>query len=185
MVHYRRSRVPGGCYFFTVTLRDRRSALLVEHIDALRAAMGALIQRLPLRIDAMIVLPDHLHALWTLPAGDDDYSLRWQFLKARFTRIVRKRGVDQARYRRGEYRIWQSRFWEHTIIDDADFARHVDYIHFNPVKHGLVKLPTDWRWTSLHRYVREGHLPATWCGTPEQNLEVVRAAGSAMTSGRR
>jgi len=171
MVNYRRSRVPGGCYFFTATLRDRQSDLLIAHVDALRSSLGQLVRCLPVQIDAMVVLPEHLHAVWTLPPGDDNYPLRWQLLKAWFTRAVRKRGVEGVRHRRGEYRIWQSRYWEHTITTDLDFARHVDYVHFNPVKHGLVRSPIEWRWSSIHRYVREGRLPANWCGTAELKLD--------------
>ena len=150
--------------------------MLLRHGDALRAAIVELQQKLPVRIDAMVILPEHLHALWTLPPDDHDYSRRWQFLKAGFTRRLRKRGVNATCNRRGEYRIWQSRFWEHTIVDDADFARHVDYIHFNPVKHGLVPQPMDWRWSSIHRYVREGRLPANWSGSLELALSELAGA---------
>ena len=162
MVNYRRATVPGATYFFTVTLRDRRSRLLIDQITAFRAALQITKRSRPFRIDAMAVLPDHVHALWTLPPDDHDYSGRWRAIKAGFTRAMREHGVPVHRDRRGEYDLWQRRFWEHLIRDDTDFARHVDYIHFNPVKHGLARWPVDWPWTSLHRYIRQGLAPPNW-----------------------
>ena len=162
MVNYRRATVPGATCFFTVTLRDRRSSILVEQIAAFREALQTARRARPFRIDAMAVLPDHIHAVWTLPPDDQDYSGRWRLIKAGFTRAMRERGVPLHADRRGEYGLWQRRFWEHLIRDDTDFARHVDYIHFNPVRHGLVERPVDWPWTSLHRYIRQGIVPPDW-----------------------
>ncbi len=162
MVNYRRARIPGASYFFTVTLRDRRSCLLTEHVDALWEAICAVKRQSPFRIDAVVVLPDHLHTLWTLPEGDENYSGRWRAIKVRFTRLLLKRGIGLERNPRGEYALWQRRFWEHVIRDDSDFARHADYIHYNPVKHGLVRRPIDWRWSSVHRYIRLGLLAPDW-----------------------
>ena len=162
MVNYRRATVPGASYFFTVTLRDRRSSILVEQIAAFREALQTTRRARPFRIDAMAVLPDHIHAIWTLPPDDHDYSGRWRAIKACFIRTVRECGVPPHRDPRGEYNVWQRRFWEHLIRDDTDFARHVDYIHFNPVRHGLVERPVDWPWTSLHRYIRQGIVPPDW-----------------------
>lgn len=162
MVNYRRATVAGATYFFTVTLRDRRSGLLVEEITAFREALRAVKRRRSFRIEAMVVLPDHLHAIWTMPAGDHDYSGRWRAVKAAFTRAVRERGVPLQRDRRGEYDVWQRRYWEHLIRNDAEFARHVDYIHYNPVKHGLADRPANWQWSSIHRYIRLGLVAPNW-----------------------
>lgn len=164
MVNYRRIRVPGGTYFFTVTLRDRRSDLLIESADLSREVFRSVRQQHPFVIDAMVVLPDHLHTLWTMPEGDSDYSGRWRAIKARFSRALANHGVPLVRNRRGEYDLWQRRFWEHMIRDDDDFARHVDYIHYNPVKHGSAKDSFDWRWSSIHAYARKGIIAADWRG---------------------
>ena len=182
MVNYRRIRVPGGTYFFTVTLKDRRSALLIDHVDALRLALDAMLVHLPTCIEAMVVLPDHLHAIWTLPAGDDNYPRRWHFLKSRFTHLVRRRGYIFSPGRKGEFQLWQSRYWEHLIVDEIDFARHVDYIHFNPVKHGWARCPIDWRWSSIHRFVREGRLPPDWAGTSDLHIENMKSRPAATSS---
>jgi putative transposase len=168
MVRYRRNFVAGGTYFFTVTILDRRSRVLVDHLDALRAAFRATRRASPFTIDAIVVLPDHLHIVMTLPAGDADYTNRWRLIKRRFTNALTKVGVPIARHRNGELALWQRRFWEHTIRDDGDFERHVDYIHFNPVKHALVARVRDWPYSSFHRYVKQGLLPLDWGGTAEQ-----------------
>ena len=167
MVAYRRVRVRGGSYFFTVTLADRRSQLLITRIDDLRCAFESVLRAHPARIDAIAILPDHLHAIWTLPPNDSDYSGRWRLIKNHFTRRLRANGghTDSANGK-GEYAVWQSRFWEHLVRNDEDLARHVDYIHYNPVKHGLVRRPSDWRWSSFHRFVGDGRLPADWAGPP-------------------
>jgi putative transposase len=169
MVQYRRNRVAGGTYFFTVTLRDRRSAILVEHVDLLREAFRAVRRSRPFSIDAVVVLPDHLHAIWTLPAGDHDFSGRWRAIKSTFIRLLRKRGVDLKRNARREYDLWQRRYWERTLRNDEDYARHVDYIHYNPVKHGLVNRAGDWKYSSFHRYVRLGLLPQDWASEPAED----------------
>jgi putative transposase len=138
MVAYRRHFVPGGTYFFTLTLLDPRAKLLVEHVDALRHAFRTTVAERPFAIEAIAVLPEHLHALLALPAGDADFPARWRRIKALFTRGLVVRGVPLGRNRKGEYDLWQRRYWEHTIQDPADLERHVDYIHFNPVRQGLV-----------------------------------------------
>jgi putative transposase len=148
---------------------DRKSSALVNYIEALRAAVRATRQAHPFAIDAVVVLPDHLHVLMTLPAGDADYPNRWRLIKRRFTDAVVKAGAPIARHRNGELALWQRRFWEHTIRDDGDFERHVDYIHFNPVKHGLVARVRDWPYSSFHRYVRRGLLPEDWAGDLSQD----------------
>jgi len=162
MVYYRRNRVPGGTYFFTVTLADRRSQALVEHIALVRKAFRQVYRERPFRMEAVVVLPDHLHTVWTLPEGDDNYSRRWRAIKSRFTRLVRQAGVSLNPNAKGEYDLWQRRYWEHTIRDEDDLQRHVDYIHYNPVKHGLVKRVADWPYSSFHRYVRLGRLSPDW-----------------------
>jgi putative transposase len=162
MVNFRRNYVAGGTYFFTVTLSDRRSRLLVDHIDLLRRAFRKARTERSFAIDAIVILPDHLHAIMTLPDGDDDYSTRWQAIKGGFTRSLRNAGLDLSKDSRGEYRLWQRRFWEHTIRDDDDRQAHVDYIHYNPVKHGLVERAADWPYSSIHRFVRMGWLDTDW-----------------------
>lgn len=164
---YIRTQTPGATYFFTLTLEDRGARYLVDHVADLRACVAQVKERHPFDIEAMVVLPEHLHALWCMPVDDGDYSTRWMLIKQAFTRKLADAGVltDEAaakRGRRGERSVWQKRFWEHQIRDDDDFARHVDYIHFNPVKHGWVLRARDWPYSSLHRYVRQGKLPADW-----------------------
>jgi putative transposase len=164
MVRYRRNFIPGGTYFFTVTLVDRRSSALVDHIAVLRAAFRTARRERPFAIDAIVVLPDQLHAIFTLPAGDADFSGRWRRLKGHFSSRMLARGVSLRRYPDGRCALWQRRFWEHTIRNEDDFARHVDYIHFNPVKHGLVSRVRDWPHSSFHSFVRQGLLPQDWAG---------------------
>ena len=162
MVRYRRNFIAGGTFFFTVTLADRRSSILADQIASLRAAFRLTRREKPFAIDAIVVLPDHLHAIMTLPPEDADFSGRWRRIKGLFTRDVARDGLSVAHNRRGEFNLWQRRFWEHTIRDEGDFARHVDYIHYNPVKHGLVTRVSDWPYSSFHQYVRQGVLPEDW-----------------------
>jgi len=162
MVNYRRSRATGATYFFTVALRDRSADTLVCYVDLLRSALRHEQARRPFVIDAMVVLPEHLHAVWTLPAGDADYSARWRAIKSGFVRRLRSNGIALAANSKGEHVIWQRRFWEHQIRNETDLARHVDYVHLNPLKHGLVERVADWRWSTFHRSVRLGLLPADW-----------------------
>jgi putative transposase len=164
MVRYRRNFIPGGCYFFTVTLADRRSSVLVEHVDALRQAFRAARQERSFAINAIVILPDHLHAIFTLPQDGADFSAGWRRIKGHFSSHAIKVGIEAERRANGEYALWQRRFWEHTIGDENDFARHVDYIHFNPVKHGLVPRVRDWPHSSFHKFVRAGLLPDDWAG---------------------
>jgi putative transposase len=164
MVAYRRNFVAGGTFFFTVTVADRGSSVLIDHIAPLRAAFRVARKERPFSIDAIVILPDHLHAMFTLPLDDSDFPGRWRRIKSLFTRQVVARGFSAERNDKGEYRLWQRRFWEHTIRDEADFERHADYIHYNPVKHGLVSQVVDWPYSSFHRYVRQGILPPDWGG---------------------
>ena len=164
MVNYRRNLVLGGTYFFTVTLRKRNSRQLLESIDLLRLAFRKTMDAKPFQIEAMVVLPEHLHSIWTLPPNDSDYPGRWKAIKAIFTRELEKSGVAVDKRKDGSALIWQRRYWEHTIRDADDLKRHIDYIHYNPVKYGLVKRVIDWPYSSFHRYVRQGLLPADWAG---------------------
>jgi len=164
VVHYRRNLIPGATFFFTVALADRRSSRLTTHIAALREAFRAARLERPFEIDAIVVLPDHLHAILTLPDGDADFPHRWRRIKAVFTQRLLNAGVAlPSRDATGRI-LWQRRFWEHTIRDDSDYGRHVDYIHYNPAKHGLVANPADWPHSSLHRFIRQGVLTADWGG---------------------
>ena len=165
MSRYRRVRIEGGWFFFTVTLADRSSDLLVRHIERLRSAYAAALGRDSFETIAICVLPDHMHAIWALPPDDADFSRRWSLIKHDFSCSL-PADLDRSRSKLGkrEKGIWQRRFWEHAIRDDTDLARHVDYIHFNPVKHGLVTRACDWPHSSFHRYVARGFLPADWGG---------------------
>src|SRR3974390_1446199 len=152
MTSYRRNFGPGGSYFFTVNLADRRSRLLTEHLDVLRSAFRYVRARHPFAIEATVTLPDHLHAIWTLPEADVDYSTRWQLIKGMFSRNPpHGETVSTSRAGKAERGIWQRRYWEHTLRDEGDFERHVDYIHFNPVKHGYVTRVRDWPYSSFHQ----------------------------------
>ena len=163
MPDYRRNRVPGGTYFFTVNLLERRERLLVEHIDALRNAVRQVCAQRPFHIDAWVVLPDHMHCVWTLSPGDVDYSSRWKAIKIAFAKTLPiSERLSAVRERKGERGVWQRRFWEHTIRDDRDYAAHVDYVHINPLRHGLVKHVADWPFSSFHRFVNEGIYPHDW-----------------------
>jgi putative transposase len=149
----------------TVNLLDRRSTLLVSRIDALRAAVRQVRARAPFHIDSWVVLPDHMHCLWTLPPGDADFPGRWRAIKTAFSKALPAgEWRSPVMESRGERGIWQRRYWEHTIRDDEDFAAHMDYTHFNPVKHGLVEHPADWPHSSFRRCVRSGMYPAGWIG---------------------
>ncbi|HEX3952611.1 MAG TPA: transposase [Stellaceae bacterium] len=161
MTNYRRHVVPGGSYFFTANLADRRQRLLVENIDLLRTAFRYVRLRHSFTIDAIVVLPEHLHTIWTLPDGDGDFALRWQLIKAYFSReLPEVERVSASRTGKRERGIWQRRYWEHTIRDEDDYARHVDYLHYNPIKHGHVERMADWPYSSYHRLVRLGlYLP--------------------------
>ena len=166
MPDYRRNRVPGGTYFFTVNLLDRRSDYLVGHIDALREAVRQVRAGAPFHIDAWVVLPDHMHCLWTLPEGDADFPGRWRAIKKAVSKsLPAAEARSPVMTRRGERVIWQKRYWEHTIRDDRDYAAHMDYTHFNPVKHGLVDHPAKWAFSSFRRCVADGLYPESWAGS--------------------
>ncbi|MGB0085254.1 MAG: transposase [Rhodomicrobiaceae bacterium] len=165
MTNYRRNFVAGGGYFFTVNLADRRLRLLIEKIGLLRAAIPYTQARHPFAIEAIVVLPDHLHAVWTLPESDEDFAVRWRLIKSTFSHALpATERISPSRMRKGERGVWQRRYWEHTIRDGEDFARHVDYIHFNLVNHRHVSRAKDWPYSSFRRMVRLGVYPEDWGG---------------------
>jgi putative transposase len=165
MTDYRRNLLAGGRFFFTVNLAERRLKLLTDHIEKLRTAFRETRRHHPFTIDAMVVLPDHLHTIWTLPEDDADFATCWRLIKSAFSRsIATGERISNSRAAKGERGIWQRRYWEHTIRDDDDFARHIDYIHINPVKHRLVTRVADWPYSSFHRLVKLGIYPSDWAG---------------------
>jgi len=160
MPNYKRPKVPGATIFFTVTLAARGTSLLVDEVGALRQAVRATRQDHPFYIDAWVVLPDHLHAVWTLPPGDHDFATRWRVIKARFSQQVPEGLRRPSHIRRRERGVWQRRYWEHHIRGPEDYAAAVSYCHFNPVKHGFVGRAQDWRYSSVHRDIRAGRWAA-------------------------
>jgi putative transposase len=165
MSRYRRLFIPGGTFFFTVTLADRSSDLLVRNVDLLRRAYASVGRRLPFETIAICVLPDHLHAIWSLPDDDADFPLRWSLIKSGFSRgLPPHASRSPSKVARREKGIWQRRYWERAIRDDADLARHIDYIHYNPVAHGLVPGVADWPYSSFHAHVARGLISADWGG---------------------
>jgi putative transposase len=172
MPDYRRAWHPGGTYFFTVNLLERHANdLLTRHVDALREAVRRVRQRHPFAIHAWVVLPDHLHCVIELPAGDADFATRWRLIKMGFSKALPcTERVSKTREARGERGIWQRRYWEHLIRDEADYQAHMDYVHINPVKHGLVKSVADWPHSTFHRLVERGVYPRDWVGGNEDGV---------------
>ena len=180
MPEYRRFYQPGGQYFLTVVTYERRPLLtgpLARQL--LREAWKTTAARFPFRVEALCLMPDHIHCIWTLPENDADFSVRWNQIKSQFSKAYMgateqpdsiRGNRSTSRKRRGEATIWQRRFWEHLIRDEHDFARHVDYIHYNPVKHGLVEWAGEWRWSSFHRYLSEGLYDREWGWVPPPSL---------------
>ena len=175
-----RASQPGGTFFFTLVTYQRRHIFADASARAhLRRSILETRQRRPFDMPAVVLLPNHLHALWTLPEGDADFSTRWRKIKEGFTRAWlrpsatavevsapsrgREAAVTADQQRQGRRGVWQPRYWEHQICDDRDFYRHVDYIHYNPVKHGVCRCPHAWRWSSFHRWAAEGDYDAKWC----------------------
>ena len=157
-MRYRRDRTPGGTFFFTVVTEERRPIFAdPAMIDLLRSVVADVKRRRPFRIEAAVTLPDHMHTIWTLPEDDGDYPARWALIKSTFTRRC---GLETGKRGNRQRRVWQRRYWEHRIRDDSDFNRHVDYIHWNPVKHGLVTEPEQWPWSSIHAFIRRGDIGA-------------------------
>lgn len=168
MPRYLRQRTAGNTFFFTVVTFERRKILTLDISRQIFGKAIASVQRqYPFSIEAWVLLPEHLHAIWTLPDGDTNYSKRWGLIKARFSKETKglfheEQLINPSRNKRRETTIWQRRFWEHVIRDDQDFHRHIDYIHYNPVKHGLVARVEDWPYSTFHRYVKEGLYPENW-----------------------
>jgi putative transposase len=158
----------GGTYFFTLTLQDRKSNLLVRDIDRFRAVYQRVAERHPFGTVAICILPDHLHAVWTLPDGDADFAQRWSLIKRGFsTGLDAPMDRTPSKIVRREKGIWQRRFWEHQIRDEKDLENHINYTYFNPVKHGYVQRVADWPHSSFHRDVARGDLPRDWAGVVE------------------
>lgn len=172
MPNYRRAFVAGGTWFFTVNLLQRHgNNLLVREIELLRRVVQQVRQKHPFHIDAWVVLPEHLHCVLTLPTGDSDFSLRWRLIKSAFSRALpREERISATRQKYGERGIWQRHYWEHLIRDELDFQRHVDYVHVNPLKHGLVKRVRDWPYSTFHHNVEKGIYPLDWCGDVEMHV---------------
>lgn len=165
MPEYRRNFQAGGTYFFTVAALERKRDLLVAQIDLLRESVRRVKRRYPFEIDAWVVLPDHLHCIWTLPAGDADYPTRWRLIKLLFAKgLLKEERLSAVRQRRHERGVWHRRYWEHTIRNERDYRNHVDYVHWNPVKHGYVERPIDWPHSSVHRWVAGGLYEEPWTG---------------------
>lgn len=163
MPDYRRVWVPGGTCFFTVNLLERDRQLLTDRIDALRTAFAQARRARPFDVIATVVLPDHLHCIWTLPPGDADNATRWAHIKAAFSRSVLEGEYrSPRRMAKAERGVWQRRYWEHLIRDERDLAAHVDYVHFNPVKHGHAMRAADWPYSTFHRFVARGDLSRDW-----------------------
>jgi len=168
MPNYRRLFQPGGMFFFTA-VTERRCPILLEAPArrSLRAAMSEVQVRHPFEITAIVLLPQHLHCIWKLPEGDSDFSIRWARIKMLFSKLWLASGgseaaVSQSRRRHRERGVWQKRFWEHTIRDENDPIHHVNYIHYNPVKHGLARCPHAWPHSSFYRWVKEGYYHENW-----------------------
>jgi putative transposase len=177
MPEYRRANIAGGTYFFTVITYRRRPILTEPAVRmALREAISVARAQLPFIVDAWVLLPDHLHCIWTLPPGDANFGLRWALIKRHVSKQCEEQfgvvGRSESRIKRDESTIWQRRFWEHLISDDEDFIRHADYLHYNPVKHGHVKKVGDWPYSTFHRFVQQGIYPGDWGGSDDTDTEV-------------
>jgi putative transposase len=165
MPNYRRAFVPGGTYFFTVAIADRRTRLLTERIDALSRTFRVVRAWRPFAVPAFVISPDHLHCIWSLPEGDADFTARWNRIKSGFSRRFDHGGYRSAsRTSKRERASGQRLYWERLIRDERDLRNHIDCIHFNPVKDRHVSHVCDWLHSSFHRFVRDRVLPVNWCG---------------------
>jgi putative transposase len=173
MSKYRRADTLGGTYFFTVVTYRRREILTERESRAiLQETINTVKQRHPFTIDAWVLLPDHLHSIWTLPPGDKEYPKRWGMIKAGFSKQAKhlfhqEEWMNETKIARRESTIWQRRYWEHRIRNEEDYQRHMDYLHYNRVKHGLVNRVIDWPYSTFHRYMKQGVYPENWSGVVE------------------
>lgn len=174
MSDYRWANTKGGTYFFTVVTYRRQTILCDERVRAaLREGIKATQLTHPFTIDAWVSLPDHLHTIWTLPPDDADFGIRWALIKRFVTKqcnpeLKRDEWLNPSKLKRKESTFWQRRFWEHQIRDESDFQKHIDYIHYNPVKHGLVKKVSDWPYSTFHRYATQGVYGEDWVGVADE-----------------
>lgn len=170
-MQYRRAKVEGGTYFFTLVTHNRQKFLCEpENISLLREAFRYVMERHPFKIDAIVILPDHLHCIWNLPEGDSNFSTRWRLIKGYFSHRCDSKyhgKMTSSRQNKKEQTLWQRRFWEHQIQTEQDFVYHVDYIHYNSVKHRLVNAPSAWKYSSFHCYVRQGIYDINWGANEE------------------
>ena len=183
MPNWKRAFVPGGSYFFTVVTHKRaplfRNSLARE---LLGSVFRRCLIRYPFRLDAIVLLPEHLNAIWTLPPGDSEYPKRWGWIKKEFTKSWLNLGGHEGKQSDGRKRerrrgVWQRKYWEHTLEDAEDYEQHFDYIHNNPVKHGYVRCPVDWQWSSFHRWVRSGVYDKRWaCWQSDQQVDFTKIA---------
>ncbi len=178
MSNYRRARTPGGIYFFTVVTHHRKPRFTNDRARCcLQRAIKEVKSRRPFEIEGICLLPDHIHTIWKLPGSDCDYSQRWNEIKGICAKLLQEDACDgdhqsSTRGPKGEASFWQRRFWEHAIRSQADYRNHLDYLHFNPVKHGLVRSVVEWPWSSFHRYVREGTYPVDWGGSQPARMNL-------------
>jgi len=173
MRSYIRAKAKGATYFFTVNLAERHNNdLLIANIDVLRQAFRQTKQKYPFTMEACVILPEHLHCIWRLHEGDNDFSKRWRLIKTYFSKnITENERISNSRKQKKERGIWQRRFWEHLIRDEDDYQNHVDYIHYNPVKHGHVQQTKDWRYSSFHLWVKRKYYPMDWADNIDMNLD--------------
>ncbi|BCY17459.1 MAG: transposase [Chloroflexi bacterium] len=165
-MNYRRLRIPGGTYFFTLVTFKRRQILNNSlYVDTLRESFSTAFKSHPFKIDAHVIMPDHIHMIWTLPEDDDNFPVRWSIIKNTFSRKMNSLLKSDAPPKcgaKGEAGYWQRRYWEHAIRDEIDLNNHIDYIHYNPVKHGYVQNPEDWKLSSFKKYQENGYYPPEW-----------------------
>ena len=168
MSRYKRNYEKGGVYFFTAVTFKRQKIFTGPSMDILRSCFKKTFVEAPFRIEAIVVLPDHMHCIWQLPGGDNDFSSRWKKIKSEFSKRYKEKfgelspPISASMKKKGEAGIWQRRFWEHTFRDENDFCIHCDYIHYNPVKHGYAQTPNQWPYSSFQRFVHAGVYDESW-----------------------
>ena len=166
MSNFKRILIPGGTFFFTLVTYQRMPVFADEYaVGVLGDAFRKIKNERPFYLDAVVILPEHLHCIMRLPRGDSDYSGRWREIKKLTSRELNRGLTAQT-----QHKIWQRRFWEHTIRDDKDWRQHMDYIHYNPVKHGLAASPRDWKWSSFHKMVSKNWYEPSWGSTLPDNI---------------